>query len=372
MSVSSEEVFVIKGKNMSAMPAAPVPVSSSLRTYGETLHHLFIRHPRVLPGAQIQPGTLDPPRFVHVLTPFLLGVHKIDHVFVDQHGGLTLVVVMLEPDPGAVRFMTGQIMETLAAWFKTINLRDLRAHMESYWGSTNQKVTLIINELWPEGRTEEAFWENIQLRLDARHLRFILAAPQIPSGLVQVFEFLNSQFLSVQTLGLELRLYGDEASSMLLVPRIVGGARRPDHRTDDPEPFIWTPARMEGAIANVADPLLARRLHQLLEFFVTRQFYMPGASLEHPFFGVRGLSGERLFTFDLSGAIHLFYHEINQLDSILKRDDLLLSLRNLALLDPGLELKKKPISTQLRRNLFQLSEVEFSEFLATLSRYTGG
>jgi len=372
MSVSSEEVFVIKGKNMSAMPAAPVPVSTSLRTYADTLQHLFTRHPRVLPGAQIQPGTLDPPRFVHVLTPLMLGSQRIDHVFVDQHGGLTVVMVMLEIDPGAIRFMTGQIIETLAAWFKVVNLHDLRAHMENYWGSTNQKVTLIINELWPEGRTEEAFWENIQLRLDAHHLRLILAAPQIPSGLVQMFEFLNSQFLSVQTLGLELRLYGDEASSMLLVPRIVGGARRPDRKTDEPEPFIWTPARMETAIAGVPDPLLARRLHQLLEFFVTRQLYMPGASLDHPFFGVRGLSGERLFTFELSGNIHLFFHEINQLDSILKRDDLLLSLRNLALLDPGLELKKKPIATQLRRNLFQLSEVEFSEFLSTLGRYTGG
>ncbi len=372
MSISSDEVFVIKGKNMSAMPAAPMPVSSSLKSMEETVHHLFLRHPRVLPGGQIQPGQLDPPRFSHVCQDFFIGIHKIDHVFVDQNGEITLVLVLLEPDPGAVRFLTGQIVEILSSWFRNVTMRDLRAQLESYWASNNRRLTLILNDLWPEGRSPESFWEIVQLRMEARHVRFILSAPQIPTGLIQNLEFLNSQFLATQVLGLELRIYGDEASSMLLVPRVVGNARKPEHRADDSEPFIWTPARMEGAIADVSDPLLARRLQQLLEFSVQRQLYMPGVSPDLGFFGVRGLSGERLFTFELSGNILLFCHEINQLDSILKRDDLLLALRNLGLLEPGMELKKKPVSTPLRRNLFQLSEVEFNEFIQTLIRYTGG
>ncbi len=370
MPIPSEEVFVIKGSNMSAMPAAPVSANPRLESYSETLHHLFVHHPRILPGTQIQPGSLDPPRFAHVLAPLVLGPHRIDHVFLDQFGGLTLVLLITDADPSMSRAWMGMTIEILSTWFSSMNFKDLRAQMEGYWTTSNRRATQIIHELWPEGRTLDAFWENIQLRMEASHLRFVLAMPHVPPALASMLEFLNSQMLSVQVMGLELRLFGDEASSMLLVPRIVGAPRR-GQAAENTDTFIWTPGRIENAIAAVADPLLSRRLQHVLEWVVSRQLYMPGTSLEHPFFGVRGLSGERLLTFDLAGNMHLFFHEINQLDSILKRDDLLMSLRGLALLDPGLEMKRKPVAVSLRRNLFALSEAEFHELLATLGRYTG-
>lgn len=370
MPIPSEEVFVIKGSSMSSMAATPVTPAVRLENYTDTINHLFVHHPRILPGTQIQPGSLDPPHFVHILTPLVLGPHRIDHVFLDQFGSLTLVRLATDFDPSMARAWMGMTIEILSTWFASMTPRELQNQMESYWASNNIRIARIIHELWPEGRTIDAFWENVRLRMEAGYLRFILAMPQVPPPLTFMMEFLNARMQSVQIMGLELRLFGDESSSMLLVPRIVGASRHGD-AGEPPETFIWTPGRIENAIAAVADPLLSRRLQRVLEWVVSRQLYMPGTTQEYPAFGMRGLSGERLLTFDMAGNMHLFFHEINLLDSILKRDDLLLSLRNLALLDPGLDLKRKPVAVNLRRNLFSLSESEFSELLATLGRYTG-
>lgn len=368
MPIASEEVFVIKGNNMNAMTATPVAVGARIENYTDTLHHLFVHHPRILPGTQIQPGSLDPPRFVHALTPLVIGPHRIDHVFLDQFATLTLVRLITDFDPSMSRVWMGMTIEILSTWFSSITSRELQNQMESYWAANNHRVTQIIHELWPEGRTLDAFWETIRLRMEAGYLRFILAMPHVPPPLTVMMQFLNTHMNSLQIMGLELRLFGDETSSMLLVPRIVGALQQ--SAPPETDTFIWTPGRIENAIASVANPLLSRRLQQVLEWVISRQLYMPGTSQEYPAFGLRGHSGERLLTFDMNGSMYLFFHEINQLDSILKRDDLLMSLRTLGLLDPGLDLKRKPVPISLRRSLFSLSESEFHELLATLSRYT--
>jgi len=64
MSGKPDEVFFIEGERLKPLPARPFRFGLFGKTLEEALQELIERHPEVLPGKQMDPGSDDPPRFV--------------------------------------------------------------------------------------------------------------------------------------------------------------------------------------------------------------------------------------------------------------------------------------------------------------------
>jgi hypothetical protein len=65
------------------------------------------------------------------------------------------------------------------------------------------------------------FWQRVKTNLRAGRIRLVFVADEIPSELRRIIEFLNEQMNPAEALGLEVRQYLGEGSTVL-VPRVVG------------------------------------------------------------------------------------------------------------------------------------------------------
>ena len=72
-----------------------------------------------------------------------------------------------------------------------------------------------------------------------------------------MIEYLNAEMHRVEVLGLELKCYGRDDGSLVLVPRIIGQTQVSiDRRTSGEKPVRWTKERLAENIENMPEGIL--------------------------------------------------------------------------------------------------------------------
>ena len=111
MSNKPEEIFLLDNTNLVPMSERTMREGLFGKTLEDSFQALLEKHPEVIPGKQIAPGSDDPPRFLLLRREMPVNGWSLDHLFVDQHGMLTLVEAKLNENPEARRAVIGQIIE---------------------------------------------------------------------------------------------------------------------------------------------------------------------------------------------------------------------------------------------------------------------
>ena len=194
----------------------------------DELQALIAQHPELLDGEQIRPG--DPRRWILITrekgisqTPGSSVWWSLDHLIVDQDAVPTLVEVKRGSNSEIRRTIVGQMLEYAAHASQTWTADELRETFER--SATNRGVNPSeeLGKLlqWDGEPDADVFWENVARNLDAKRLRLLFVADEIPDTLERVVEFLNAQMPNIEVLAVEIKQFRG-TSSQTLVPRVLG------------------------------------------------------------------------------------------------------------------------------------------------------
>ena len=192
------------------------------------LQTLIAEHPELLDGTQIQPE--DPRRWILITrekgipeTADTASRWAVDHLIVDQDAMPTLVEVKRGSNPEIRRTIVGQMLEYAAHAAQTWSAEDLRRTFQE--SATDQGLDpdeAIGALLQADGEPDvDRFWQDVSTNLEARRLRLLFVADEIPDPLERTVEFLNAQMPNIEALAVEIKQFPGR-STLTLVPRVIG------------------------------------------------------------------------------------------------------------------------------------------------------
>ena len=150
---------------------------------------------------------------------------SLDHLFLDQDGIPTLVEVKRSSDTRIRREVVGQMLDYAANAIAFWPMAYVRAQLEANLMKQGEDPDEIVSQfLQVEGVDEtavDAFWQTVKTNLQAKKVRLIFVADEIPPSLRRIVEFLNEQMDPTEVLAVELTQYvGPEIKT--IVPRLIG------------------------------------------------------------------------------------------------------------------------------------------------------
>ena len=239
----------------------------------DELQALIAEHPELLAGEQIRPG--NPLRWLLITrekgiaeTTNAAARWAIDHLIIDQDAVPTLVEVKRGLNPEIRRTIVGQLLEYAAHAAHTWTAEELRRAFEESTNAKGLDPGDVLSTLLQSGGEPDAdgFWQDVSTNLDAKRLRLLFVADDIPDPLKSVVEFLNEQMPGIEVLAVEIKQFRGE-STQILVPQIIGRTAVKDPRLLTHESFLDGFASDEVA-RDVAERLLnvASELEGTLEW----------------------------------------------------------------------------------------------------------
>jgi hypothetical protein len=367
---AADYVFSIVGERLERLPARSFRSGLFGQTLEAALQTLIELHPDVLPGSQIEPSTEDPPRFALLRREMPIGPWSLDHVLVDQRGIVTLVEAKLVENPQARREVIGQVMEYAANAAEAWSGGRLRERATEFWQQRNRQIDDLLRERLGAEIDTEALWSSIEKNLSGGHFRLVIASDELRPEVRRIIEYLNAELQNVEVYGLELRCYGTD-SSFILVPRLIGQTQATaDRKAFGDAGASWTPDRLKEAYANIPDATLRRRLLFLFEWAERRTAIIAGRT-KTPTLGVKGRSEYRVFSIYSDGSIYWVINDSAYVGGVAERDHLAAGLRQLRLVDPGLDVAQVASGRNLTRKLGELTEDEFSALTELLDSVVG-
>ncbi|WP_371496814.1 hypothetical protein OG871_12450 [Kitasatospora sp. NBC_00374] len=216
--MTEQAVFVLGGGLQALEPTA-------FETEAE-FQELLARHPRVLDFGSLVGGR--PLRLVLVARE--MGVptsadsgpaYRLDHLFVDADGVLTLVEVKRASDTRIRREVVGQMLDYAANGARYWPGALLRRSFEETCAADGRPVEEAYRELLGD-RSREEFWTVVEERLAAGQMRLLFVADRIPPELRAIVEFLNRQMRQTDVYAVELTQYRGDGDLRVLVPRVHG------------------------------------------------------------------------------------------------------------------------------------------------------
>ena len=194
----------------------------------DELQELIADYPQLLDGEQMRPG--DPRRWILITreqgiaeTPGEHDRWAVDHLIIDQEAMPTLVEVKLRSNTEIRRTVVGQLLEYAAHAAQTWSADELRRRFRessSAQGGDPDSELAALLQVDSEPKADQ-FWEQVAENLDARRLRLLFVADEIPAELARVTEFLNAQMPRIEVLAVEIKQFKG-TSGKALVPRVIG------------------------------------------------------------------------------------------------------------------------------------------------------
>lgn len=224
MPTQSDEIFHFNGKKLTPMPLHSLRDGLWGKTLEDALQTFFEKYPQILPGKQIDPVSEDPPHFVLLRREMPVGGWSLDHLFIDQNSILTLVETKLFQNPESRREVIGQIIEYAASAPESWSGGRARQKATEFWSNQNPPEELdgILQREFGEDLDIEEFWKKAEENLRDRKIRLIIATDELRSEVRRMIEYLNNEMQNTEVLGLELKFYGEQTESMVLVPLLAG------------------------------------------------------------------------------------------------------------------------------------------------------
>lgn len=162
------------------------------------------------------------------------GWWSLDHLFVDQDAVLTLVECKRGSNTELRRKVVAQMLD-YAAHSRFWRAADLREEFENRHESeaNAQEALARLLAKSPDdldiGEVDE-FWTRVQTNLEARRIRLLFVADDIPDALVNVIKFLNEKMPDINVLAVQIKRYKGELAPTTYVPRIIGQDGSIEHR----------------------------------------------------------------------------------------------------------------------------------------------
>ena len=223
----------------------------------DDLQRMIAKHPELLAGEQMSPD--EAKRWILVRRE--QGIAKepgagfwwsLDHLFIDQHAVPTLVEVKRGVNPEIRRKVVGQMLEYAAHAWQTWTVDSLRRAFEE---SSPDPDAELRERLGREDHDD--FWREVGANLDAKRLRLLFVADDIPDELTRIVEFLNATMPEVEVLAVGIKKFDGESGLQTLVPRVIGRMAKPGRHSErklDPESFLT--AFKDDAVRSAAKHLL--------------------------------------------------------------------------------------------------------------------
>lgn len=206
----------------------------------DDLQTLIAEHPELLDGTQIRPE--NPRRWLLITrekgipeTADTASRWAVDHLIVDQDAMPTLVEVKRGSNPEIRRTIVGQMLEYAAHAAQTWSAEELRRTFQE--SATDQGLDpdeAIGTLLQADGEPDvDRFWQDVSTNLEARRLRLLFVADEIPDPLERTVEFLNAQMPNIEVLAVEIKQFRG-SSTQTLVPRVIGRTAKSINSPDRP------------------------------------------------------------------------------------------------------------------------------------------
>ncbi len=368
MQNQSDEIFLLENDKLSPLPVQSMQAGLFGKTLEDALQTLLQKYPQVIPGKQIDPVSEDPPRFALLRREMPVGGWSLDHLYVDQRGVLTLVETKLIQNPESRREVIGQIIEYAANAGEFWASGRARQHAAEFWSKQNKELDQILQEQLGEEIDVEDLWDSVEANLKRGHIRLIVVADELRPEVRRMIEYLNREMQNAEVLGLELKCYGEDISSLVLVPRLIGQTQDSiDRRTLGRGTILWNVESLRTAYRNLPDSELGQRLLQALSWALENKLFL-ATRAKFPAFGLRSNNGSRVVSFYSGGAIHVYLNEKHFAGGPNERDQFVNELKELGLLDQVID-PEVTTSRNLAMKLTELNDDKLTKLLDLFRRY---
>jgi hypothetical protein len=220
----SSDVFVLKD------PDTLVAMQRAQFASEDDFQRLIAKFPDILAGAQIDP--VRPRRWILVSreTPVPKevggsGWWLLDHLFLDQDGIPTLVEVKRQSDTRLRREVVAQMLDYAANGVAHWTVEEIRREFDGSSKDPNAELRRLLGS----EDNAETFWQRVKTNLQARRIRMMFVADDIPPELRRIVEFLNAQMDPAEVLALELRQYEGQGLKTI-VPLVIGQSQEAQQR----------------------------------------------------------------------------------------------------------------------------------------------
>lgn len=370
MSTRSNEVFHLKGENLTPMPLRSMRQGLLGKSLEDALQTFFENYPQIIPGKQIDPGSDDPPRFTLLRREMPVGGWSLDHLFADQRGVLTLVETKLFQNPESRREVIGQIIEYAASAEESWAGGSVRQKATEFWSGQNPPKELdgVLQKEFGGELDIEDFWKNVEENLKNGRVRLIIATDELRPEVRRMIEYLNNEMQNAEVLGLELKFYGEQTESMVLVPLLVGQSQSAIGKKGSGGSIKWTVDKLKKAYGELGDNELGRKLQKILYWAVDKEIFKI-AIAKFPTFGLQGKSKDRIVSFFSNGDVYCVLNDKFYLGEAEERDQLVGKLKELQFLDQDFDPQQVVSGRNLAKKLFELTDEELDKLLDVFSLY---
>jgi len=370
MSNRSDEIFHFNGDKLTRLPFRSMREGFLGKTLEDALQSFFENYPQIIPGKQIDPGSDDPPRFVLLRREMPVGSWSLDHLFSDQRGVLTLVETKLFQNPESRREVIGQIIEYAANAMEFWSGGSARQKATEFW--RNQKLPRELDEVlqkeFGEDLDIEDFWKKVEENLKNGKMRLIVATDELRPEVRRMIEYLNNEMQNTEVLGLELKFYGEQKETMVLVPVLAGQSQSAIDKKGSGGKDKWTVDKLKEAYGELADNELGHKLQKILKWAVDKKIFMETTN-PIPAFGLQGKSKKRIVSFFSDGAVYCYLRMNCYLGGTEERDKLVGKLKELQLFKPDLDPQPSWDGRNLKKKLFDMTDEELDNLLDVFSIY---
>lgn len=365
----SDEVFHLDGEKLIPMPSRSMREGLLGKTLEDALQTFFENYPQIIPGKQIDPGSEDPPRFVLLQREMPVGSWALDHLFVDQRGILTLVETKLFQNPESRREVIGQIVEYAANSAESWSGGIARQRATEFWSTRERDLDSVLQDEFGAELDVEDFWKTIEGNLKDGRIRLIIASDELRPEVRRMIEYLNKELQNAEVLGLELKSYGEDLKSLVLVPRLIGQTQSTIDKKVSVEGNIrWTVDKLKQAYKDLRDNDLGQRLEKILNWALEKDIYKMAIAMK-PTFGLQDSSKGRMVSFFSNGDIYIMINEKHYKGGSAERDKLVSELKELHVLDQGLNPQEVLSGRNLMKKTFELSEEDLEKLLNIFGKY---
>jgi len=365
----SDEIFMIRQDQLQTLSYRSMRSGFLGKSLEDALQTLLQKYPEVIPGAQISPTQDSPPRFMLLRREMPIGNWSLDHLYVDQYGILTLIETKLTENPEARREVVGQIIEYAANATTAWASGKLRQYATEFWSNQGKSFENVVLETFGDIDIEN-LWELIEDNLAHNRIRLIITADDIRPEVRRMIEFLNREMQNTEVLGLELRAYGDDIESLVLVPRVIGQTQSSvDRRMSGTGIVLWTFERLLKYFRESLDDETIVLL-KILEWAQKKGCFAESRA-QTPTFGLYNKIRERIISVTSTGQLYLFFEEYKYQNQAEERDALLSEFKSINLLPQNLDPSKVISGRNTIRKVWELDSNELQVLFDILDRYCG-
>jgi hypothetical protein len=288
----------------------------------DQLQELLETYPNLLAGDEIDRGTAR--RWLLISRDVTIpaeedagGRWSVDHLFLDQEAIPTLVEIKRSQSAETRQKIMGQMLDYAANVGIYWPMEAIIAHFEANCREQGRDPEQVFEAFLGSEANEERFWQTVKTNIQARRIRLIFVADEIPPALRRMVEFLNEQTDPIEVWALEIKQYVSEAGLKTLVPRLIGqtteaqqrklsttGERRRWDETSFFDELETRWGRDEAEMARIIYQWIMQHQSEVDIQWGTGDIYGGFAAIIHP----KGRKFHKLFTVDISGRLEISSH----------------------------------------------------------------